>query len=401
MLVAGVIIVNAGVMSAEAQYQGFDLARWSGHESAGGVSSDVWPHAEVVFDLADWMFGFFFVLELTVRIVGLRLRFAQDPWNWIDFAIVAYWAYSRFHVYMDVNAQMVRLARLARLLRLIRLCRFLHSAKFDALYLITTSLKGSVAILAWSFSLLLILHVLLALVVNQALHQWYFRENLAEAQVEVFEYFGSFSRSLVTMFELTLANWPQPARVLMEKVHEATFIYSVMHKMVLGFAVIGIVNGVFIQETFKVSTLDDAEMVRQACRKEKIHIAKMSRLFVEADADKSGTVDKEEWLRICEDSWVQTWLKAQDLDINDPNGLFDRLEDGMGMLTADALIQGTAQMKGEASPQAMVRLIKEVRCSLKDIEGALDVARPGSDLCAHPVGRSPAPSFAPLAGLGS
>jgi len=397
MFIAGVIIVNAGVMSAEAQYQGFDLAVWTGHESADGVSSDVWPHAEVVFDIADWMFGTFFVFELTVRIIGLRLRFVQDLWNWVDFSIVAYWLYSRFYVYMNVNAQMVRLARLARLLRLVRLCRFLHSAKFDALYLITTSLKGSVAILAWAFSLLLILHVLLALVVNQTLHQWYFQESEAEAQVEVFEYFGSFSRSLVTMFELTLANWPQPARVLMEKVHEATFIYSIMHKMVLGFAVIGIVNGVFIQETFKVSTMDDAEMVRQASRKEKVHVAKMRRLFLEADEDKSGTVDKDEWLRICEDSWVQTWLKAQDLYITDPAGLFDHLEDGMGMLTAEALIHGTAQMKGEASPHAMARLMKDVCLSVKSIEGRLGAACPGvpDSFCIPPIARSASPSFPP------
>ena len=50
--------------------------------------------------------------------------------------------------------------------------------------------------------------------------------------------FGSFSRSLFTMFELTLANWPTASRVMMEEVHELWFIYAVAHKMMLGFAVI-------------------------------------------------------------------------------------------------------------------------------------------------------------------
>merc|ERR1712060_322446 len=140
----------------------------------------------------------------------------------------------------------------------------------------------------------------------------------------------------------------------------ALFIYSVLHKMLLGFAVIGIVNGVFVQETFKVATLDDAVMVRQAYRKEKTHIAKMKRLFAQADADNNGRVDRDEWLWICEDQWVQIWLKSQDIDAKDPVRLFSLLDDGSGRLTAEALIEGTARLKREMSPMAVARLLNEV-----------------------------------------
>lgn len=371
MFIAGVIIVNGIVMALEAQYHGFDLAMWTGHKSADGFSSDVWPYGDVVFKICDWVFGIIFALEISVRMVALRSEFPHDHWNWIDLSIVVLWMYSRFDVHWDMNAQMLRIARLSRLFRLVRLLRFVNSSRFDSLYLITTSLKGSVTILAWSFALLILFHVLLAMVVNQALVEWYFNERQAKEQIKVFEYFGSFSRSLFTMFELTLANWAIPARALMENVHEALSIYSVMHKMVLGFAVIGIVNAVFVQETFKVATLDDAVMVRQMYRRERTHIAKMKRLFIEADADHDGTIDRDEWLRICEDEWVKVWLKSQDIDAQDPVELFNKLDDGSGMLTAETLIEGTARIKSEASPMAVVRLISEVRDSVIGIEGSL------------------------------
>jgi hypothetical protein len=231
-----------------------------------------------------------------------------------------------------------------------------------------TALKGSVLVLAWSFLLLLTLHVALALFVNQALHLWYFSESHAEEQTRVFAYFGSFSRSLLTMFEFTLGNWIPPARVLMENVHEGLIIYAILHKMILGFAIIGVVNGVFIQETFKVATLDDAIMVRQTARKEVAHIAKMKRLFEKADLDDNCTVDLKEWLSVFENKWVQTWLKAQDFDVRDPARLFGELSDENGRLTPSALVKGTGRLKSEASPMATRRLLNEVRDSVKRIE---------------------------------
>jgi len=371
MFIACVIVLNGVVMALEAQYQGFDLAVWTGHASADGFSSDVWPFGGLVFELCDWVFGVIFSLEVAVRMLALRSEFVEDYWNWTDLALVVLWMYSRFDVDWFMNAQMLRLARLSRLVRLVRLFRFVNSSRFDSLYLLTTSLKGSMTILAWSFALLIILHVLLALAVNQALVGWYFEERQAEKQIVVFEYFGSFSRSLFTMFELTLANWAIPARLLMENVHEALSVYAVLHKMVLGFAVIGIVNAVFVQETFKVATLDDSVMVRQMYRKERTHIAKMRRLFIEADADHDGTIDRDEWLSICNDEWVQIWLKSQDIDAKDPVKLFNALDNGSGMLTAEALIEGTARIKGENSPMAVTKLVSEVRDYVKGIERSL------------------------------
>ena len=40
-------------------------------------------------------------------------------------------------------------------------------------------------------------------------------------------------------------------------------IFSVAYKLIVGFAAVGIINGVFMQETFKVAASDDKLMMRQ------------------------------------------------------------------------------------------------------------------------------------------
>ena len=43
-------------------------------------------------------------------------------------------------------------------------------------------------------------------------------------------------------------------------------IFSVAYKLVIGFAAVGIINAVFMQETFKVAASDDKLMMRQKAR---------------------------------------------------------------------------------------------------------------------------------------
>ncbi|CAK0883494.1 unnamed protein product [Prorocentrum cordatum] len=117
--------------------------------------------------------------------------------------------------------------------------------------------------------------------------------------------------------------------------------------------------------------MDDAIMVRQTARKERAHVTKMRRLFVTADTDRDGRLDRGEWLALCEDPWVKAWLKAQDFDLRDPGILFAALDDGSGTLTAQELVEGTSRMKSEASPMAMVRLVHEVNARVKVIESRL------------------------------
>merc|ERR1719453_1631728 len=94
----------------------------------------------------------------------------------------------------------------------------------------------------------------------------------------VYTYFGNFSRAFFSMFEITLANWPPTSRLLAENVSAWFFLMGVLHKLFFGFAVVGVINGVFMQETFKAASMDDSLMVRQKERAAKLHKQKMMML---------------------------------------------------------------------------------------------------------------------------
>lgn len=55
-------------------------------------------------------------------------------------------------------------------------------------------------------------------------------ERSVSVKEELFLYFGTCTRSLLTMFEITLGNWPPVARLLQDHVHEAFVAFSILHK---------------------------------------------------------------------------------------------------------------------------------------------------------------------------
>merc|ERR1740121_3011380 len=90
---------------------------------------------------------------------------------------------------------------------------------------------------------------------------------------------GTFTRSTLTMFEITFGNWIVPCRVLMDNISEGFMLFSLLHKLVIGFSMVSVINGVFIQETFKVAAQDDFVMMRHKEAANRNHRKKMEALF--------------------------------------------------------------------------------------------------------------------------
>ncbi|CAK0909118.1 unnamed protein product, partial [Prorocentrum cordatum] len=364
------IILNGVLMCVEAQYDAFGLAEDVGHVSVR--DAQVWPHASDVFGAFDLIFGLVFLVEVILKIVALRSQFVLDAWNWIDLTIVLLWLYTRVSQ-LGVNAQFLRLARLARMFRLLRIVKFMQSQLTESLFLMSTALAGSVMTTAWTFLLFFVVHTILALFINQTLTEFYFEAEPSnpEEQRQVFLYFGSFTRAFLTMFEITFDNWSNGVRALVDNVSVAFLLYAVLHKIIIGFAAVGVLGAIFIQETFRVAEMDDNLVVRQQTRKESVHCDKMQRLFNEADIDGDGSIDIEEWMQVCNDTWVQVWLRAQELKAQDAHSLFGMLDDGDGRLTADELISGTAGLKGASAIIQILDLIRGTSACTSEIRAEL------------------------------
>eukprot|EP00928_Gymnodinium_smaydae_P075544 TRINITY_DN5855_c1_g4_i2.p1 TRINITY_DN5855_c1_g4~~TRINITY_DN5855_c1_g4_i2.p1 ORF type:complete len:605 (-),score=67.99 TRINITY_DN5855_c1_g4_i2:39-1853(-) len=354
------ILVNALVMALEVQYFGLDVGFRVDYPDIHDSAASTWPFALQLFEVSGFFFGLVFTVELVMKLFGLRKAFFFEIWNAIDTFAVLTWIVTQVGGSLPFNSSLVRLGRLARLTRLLRLVRTIQS--FDALFIMTTAMKGSFDVLFWSMILMAMVQLTLALLLNQCLIEYYFNycdEKDTECHV-MFEYFGTFTRTFFTTFEMTLGNWPVPVRILCNRVTSWFLFLGVLYKVSVGFAFVGIINGVFMQETFKAALLDDIVMIRQKARAKRAHEDKMHRLFEEADSHEyDGKVTWDEFSHIISDPQVALWLQSMELDVSDGRSLFNLIDrDNSGTIEIDELIAGVANAKGTARALDMKLLLR-------------------------------------------
>jgi len=88
---AFLILINTLVMALESQHAGIDTGWKVGYPGSDSSASDTWPGATILFEVAEWIFGVLFTIELLMKLVCLGKRFCADTWNLIDTIIVIGW----------------------------------------------------------------------------------------------------------------------------------------------------------------------------------------------------------------------------------------------------------------------------------------------------------------------
>jgi len=182
-----------------------------------------------------------------------------------------------------------------------------------------------------------------------------------KARHQVFLHFGTFTRTVITMSELTLANWIPVCRLLVDNVSMSAGYAVLVFKIVVGFAVVRVIVGVFMLETFKTAETDDELMTTRIKRAEVKHAAKMKRFLTSADTDKDGFIDAGELKVYLGAEGVRPWLCAQGLEEDDEELLFVLLDDdGDGHLSPDEVTRGISRLKGPARSIDVVSLMHMV-----------------------------------------
>eukprot|EP00930_Biecheleria_cincta_P047706 TRINITY_DN3312_c0_g1_i2.p1 TRINITY_DN3312_c0_g1~~TRINITY_DN3312_c0_g1_i2.p1 ORF type:complete len:1167 (+),score=199.97 TRINITY_DN3312_c0_g1_i2:114-3614(+) len=374
------VLITATIVNASAG--GKDCIPWY------DPVDQTWPHAEEVFKYVEYFFGIIFTVETVLKVVALERKFPKDLWNILDAAIIGFWYVETFSsAALPFDPMLMRLFRLLRLLRMARLVKVFE--KFDALYLMMTSIKGSLMALAWSSIFLIVFQTMLALIMTTVMEMWLRDDNSKGDKALVFMYWGTFSRSTLTLFEISLANFLPVTRAMMTNVSDLYLIFALVHKFCIGFAVVMVVTGVFVQETVKVAQTDNTIMLNQRERAAKLHSKKMGALFAVADADGSGRLDKEEFEQVCQDPGVVAWLSAMGIDVSDAGLVHTLICDRLGSddLSAIELVKGMSFVKGAARNIDMAMLRKdthELQDYVEELEekiGKLLKARKGK--CRH------------------
>jgi len=356
------------MLALESQYKGIDNGWKLGYPGSTSKASEAWPGADDFFWACEWVFGILFTFELLLKMVFLNTKFCLDAWNVIDAIIVFGWFMTIMATFpMPIDPMVLRLARLARLLRLLRLIRKINL--FDSLYLMTTAMRGSTAVLLWSVILLALVQMMLALFLQSVLEVYILDESKSEAaRLQVFRFYGSFARTMLTMFEMTLGNWMPPCRALVENVSEWWMLFSLAHKLIIGFSVVSVITAVFIQETFKVATIDDRIMIMSKERASKTHSQKIHALFQHADSNGDGHIDINEFQTVLASSELKSWLAAMELDVSDAVQLFALLDkDGDGEIDSEELVEGVSRLRGAARHYDLVGLRNDTLKIMKDL----------------------------------
>lgn len=363
MLSTVLTFISAVVNACEVQYKGFDLAQDINFSNSAIPASEIWPGFEEVASVLDIVLGICFTIELTLKIGSLRKEFFKSYWNWLDFVCVSGWNFEKVAILFGatsggnlITLRLVRLAKLGRVARRVKTIKAL-----DSLQVLIGSIVASMSVLCWASSFLFIVHMLVALGMNGLLMEY--MENQSpedpEAQRRVYAYFGTFTRAMITTFELTMGNFVPVTRLLMESVNPWTALLMVAYKMIVGFAFVTVIRGVFMHETFKVAASDDDLMVVQKKRVVEKHQKQMSKLMSLTDENNDGIVTIEEFKQIMKNKQVRTWMAAMEVDVGDPEGLFELMDDGDGKLTLEEIACALSRLKGSARSIDLVAMRRD------------------------------------------
>jgi hypothetical protein len=355
---AVVLFLFCVVTALEMQGEGMSLGYKLGYPRHADPAGTVWSEIFGVLRILSICFGGVFALEVLIRLMAAGKRFLCDLWNILDVVILAGWFVELTGV--RFNSKVLRLARFVRVLRCLRMIHIVRH--LENLYFMVKALNACWRALGWACVLFFALQTFTAFVIFQILSTVYFSDEgrpIQERQ-EVFLYFGSFVRSLLTSFEMTMGNWPTPARVLFENVSEWFMMLFLLHKLVVGFAFVGVINAMFTQETFQIAMTDDLTMVLKKQRYLRTQKVKLQKLFLAADSDGDGRVSRSEFATILRHNDVKLWLASMDYDPKDPNYLFTMLDkNGSGDLSATEFLRGMTRLRGFARAMDLLHLGKQ------------------------------------------
>eukprot|EP00913_Durusdinium_trenchii_P002828 g2618.t1 len=359
MVVAILLFVNLILMASQLQYHGFITGYEIGYPRYDTSPKDSWPYAEMM-----------------VRLLKIRWAFFNAFLNWIDFLVVcSSWA-ELFAAALPISPTFLRMLRLGKLLRALRVVRM--SAVLESLQLLC--IFASLRILFWSLVLLMVIQCSAGMTISYMLSDYMVNpEGDAAAQFEVFRYYGTFTKTLLTMFDawrMLFANWAPAARVLIDNVSEWYSLAFIVYRCFVGFAVLNVVNAVFVQSTMKVAHADDEIVAHEKAKSQEAYRRRVSKLFWEADisGDDSeptdgtagdGFIDFSEFKRLLEHPQLQVWLYQLEIETGDLEGLFRLLDDGDGEISLDTgpeeFEAGVMKLKGFARAFDLNKLQRQVR----------------------------------------
>lgn len=348
LFVACLVACNFFTMAAEIQYDGLQLGYELGHRFMTMPAAEFWPGAEAVFSFFRTAFLVAFTTEIVLRVCLLRFKFCKTPFNIIDFAALLAAVVELFSLNLPVDPTMLRLCRLAKLFRTIRVLRV--SGMLDSLSMLARCMSSSGLTLIWSLLFLLVIQLIAAMMVCLMVRPYLQDESNDQFErTAVYRFYGTFSVAVLTLFEVFFANWSPACRILTDNVTEWYSLLFLIYRCAIGFAVINVVNAVFVQQTLQVAKGDEEVLFLEKQKAEEKYFKNVAKIFEKLDTSGDGLLSWSEFEQLLEDPKLRFLLDKLEIAAGDLKVLFDLLDDtGDGEISVEEFIEGVTRFKGNA-----------------------------------------------------
>lgn len=378
MVMAIVLCVNVFWMALELQFNGTLKAHRIGiYEGPFFVEGDLssWESAIAAGDIT---FTVIFLIDVVIRICLLGRIFFLTWMNYVDLGVVITSLVEITVFYattMPVNPVLFRLLRIGKLARAFRMVHM--TSVLASLQLLVKCLMSSANMLFWSFLLLTFVQCVAGLVISTLCLDFIADSSIdVTVREEVFLLYGTFSRTFLTMFEVLFANWGPACRVLMENVSEWFSVFFLFYRCILGFAVLNIINAVFVQQTMKTASSDEEIAFKQKEKDIQSYTRKVKKLFQTMDASGDGAINLTEFSKLVQSPKLKFWMGQLELEYHDLLSLFEFLDNGDGEITLMEFIDGAARLRGSAKALDIWRVETKVEVLFEEV---LKLLQPNTD----------------------
>jgi len=252
-------------------------------------------------------------------------------------------------------------------LRLLRLLRILRAVKiFPKLLAFTRALLEMFSLMSWIFLFLSIFLVCWAIILTRELGQSSSaRKEVSLAATEeeaihlVQEFFQDIPTSLYTLFRVsTQDDWMDIAgpMILLNPAWQLFFIVFIIF---MSWTMISVLTAVASESMVAATTDQKEQEMRKAEQMAKNFIEFLREAFKKADADGSGTLDKEEFESMMKKEFVINELRAVGFSMNEEEILkaWDLLDfERVGELTIDSFVAGLSYIQEKLTTRHVMNL---------------------------------------------
>lgn len=373
VIISVLIFLNAVSVFIGYQYAGMDRGVQIGAVDA----TEVWAGHKDFFWYVDHAFQLIFIFDLLVRLCYFRSDFFHDRvmkkldnFNIFDVIIVLVGCLEMYLFPMlDLGIMKLGFFRIIRLARLARTLKELSLLKrFAKLRVLLSTVAASVMALSSSMLFLFFFMYLAACFVTQQLQAYLLDVSDPNLRLELWNQYGTSTKALWTLFEMTLGSQgTNPTRQLVG-VHWSFCLFVTLYIGGVVFAVICIIQALFLKDTLEVAANDAEAMVNEGLERRSDTIRKLEQVFYAADTDGDAGLSLEEFEDVISIPQVKGYLEVLELDFTEAKHLFELLNDGDDSMDYNEFVEGIMRLKGQASAMDMIAVMRDMKKLLEYME---------------------------------